>query len=118
VSAYTFSPRAGVEYVEGDGMQFLRDCFPKGADPMNFVLFSVSGIVGSYATIEQVEARLASPPADPEDDVGPRVTFVMIRPRVRVMLYGMAKPRTPDDFAFLRKLRADSWAAVAGIGAP
>jgi hypothetical protein len=118
VSAYTFKPRDGVSFVEGNGLQFLRDTFDTPPDEMNFALFSVSGVIGSYATIEDVEDRNANPPADPDEDIGASVTFVLIRPRVRAMLYGLAEPRTPDDFAFLRKLRADSWAAVAGIGAP
>jgi hypothetical protein len=114
---YTFKPREGVSLVDGCGMKFLRDSFDSPPDDLNFVLFSVSGVIGSYATIEDIETRNANPPADPEDDIGTEITFVLIRPRVRAMLYGLAKPTTAEDFSFLRQLRADSWAAIAGIGA-
>ncbi len=41
-----------------DSMAALREFFPNGADPMNFVLFSTSGVHGTYATIEEIEASL------------------------------------------------------------
>ena len=50
---------------------------------------------------------------------GPRdVTFLVIQPRIVCMRYGCAEPRTADDIAFLKKLRASSLQALATIGVP
>ena len=95
--------------LKGDGMAALRAMFPDGeADDLNAVLFSTSGVHGSYCKIEEVEA-------DADRD---QVTFVVIHPRTVCMRYGNASPKTPDDFAYLKKLRASSLLALAGIGLP
>ena len=46
------------------------------------------------------------------------VTFVIVQPRIVTLRYGNCEPITPDDFAFLKKLRESSWAAVREIGKP
>lgn len=94
----------------GDGMQTLRSIFPNGAaDSMNFCLFSTSGIHGSHVTIEDVEGG-------PEEEFGSHVTFLVIHPRTVTMHYGNCIPETPEDFAFLKKLRASSTEALKQIG--
>lgn len=91
-----------------EGMQALRYLFPDGlADEMNFVLFSTSGVHGTYETIEEAEKE-----SDPNNDV----TFLVVQPRMVATRYGTASPITPDDFAFLKRLRQSSWDAVATIG--
>ncbi len=88
-------------------MAALRAMFPEGeADAMNFVLFSTSGVHGSYTTIEEAEAN-----------PGESVTITIVQPRIVVMRYGEVCPETPEDFAYLKKLRASSWAIVPQIGA-
>lgn len=88
----------------------IKEIFPTGeCDEMNFILFSTSGVHGSYSTIESVENR-----TDPEDDGS--VTFLIIKPRILVLQYGNVYPETPEDFAFLKKLRASAKEAISGIG--
>lgn len=100
-----------VQRLVGDGMAALRDFFPDAkADEMNAVLFSTSGVHGSYCTIEDVE--------EGGDEAPDSVTFVMIQPRIVCMRYGNAKPRTQEDFAFLKQLRASSRNALSKIGGP
>lgn len=101
--------------LTGDGMEALRKLFPDGeANEMNAVLFSTSGVHGTYCLIEAVEDDMRREFRD-----GPReVTFCVIHPRIVCMRYGTAEPRTPDDIAFLKKLRASSLRALATIGMP
>lgn len=92
---------------EEEAMDLLRRFFPKGeANDLNFVLFSTSGVHGSYTTIEEARRGKCA------------VTFVIVQPRLVCMRYGNVAPKTDDDWAFLKKLRASSWAAVQTIGAP
>lgn len=88
------------------GMELLRSVFPDAkANEMNFVLFSTSGIHGSYRTIEETRT-------------GDDVTFLVVSPRLVRMHYGNATISNRDDRAYLKKLRASSLRAVAAIGMP
>lgn len=109
------SPYYSVMRLDGDGMEALRQMFPGGeANEMNAVLFSTSGVHGTYCLIEDVEEDMAKDVRN-----GPRdVTFCVIQPRIVCMRYGIAEPRTADDIAFLKKLRASSLTAIASIGMP
>lgn len=102
-----------IEHIkEEDGMSRLRTMFPDGeANCMNFVLFSTSGIHGSYSTIEDVEDELA------KGDVGAsaEITFLIVHPRIVCIRYGNATV-TREDIPYLKKLRASSIAAVSEIG--
>jgi len=99
-----------------NGMAALHEMFPDGtADEMNLCIFSTSGVHGTYTTIEEAEANLAKA-EDDEERGSPDVTFLIIHPRIVCMRYGNCEPRTPEDFAFLKKLRETSWAALASIG--
>jgi hypothetical protein len=98
-----------------DGMTGLREFFPKGeADKFNQCLFSTSGIHGMYTTIEEVEAR------EVDEDTGETiflcVTFCIVQPRICTIRYGNCIPQTPEDFAFLKKLRQSSWDEFVKIG--
>lgn len=89
------------------GMAALRAMFPKAeADGDNLVMFSTSGVHGTYLTIEEEQA-----------DPCAGVTFLIIKPRLVVTHYGVAHPKTEEDFAFLKKLRATSWTVMSEIGA-
>ena len=109
-------------HIEG-GMEALKCLFPDGhADEMNFVLFSTSGVHGSYVTIEELEASLLKytdvPPtdADLKDDwCGDKLTVVIVQPRICCLRYGNIKVGLAD-MEYLKKLRASSWAAVQTIG--
>ncbi len=98
---------------DADEMAALREMFPEGkADDLNFVLFSTSGVHGTYCLIEAVEQRMTG--LDPE---GPSdVTFVVVHPRLVAMRYGVCKPANQDDIDFLKRLRASSHEVVASIG--
>jgi len=105
VSRDADDPYYGVMQLRGDGMAALRELFPDGkANDLNFCLFSTSGVHGSYCLIEAAEAE------------GCDVTFLVVQPRIVGMRYGICRPSTPDDFAFLKALRESSHKAVCSIG--
>lgn len=80
-------------------MTTLRERFPEGlANDLNVVLFSTSGVHGTYATIEDAE----------QAEESALVTFLIICPRTVQTYYGNCRPETADDFAFLKRLRASS----------
>lgn len=94
-----------------EAMGLLRKWFPDAkADELNFVLFSTSGVHGSYATIEEAQTE------ELEDGDRRYVTFLVCMPRVVCMHYGNVCPETDDDWKFLKKLRTSSWKAVQTIG--
>ena len=100
-----------------EGIQFLRDLFPDGkADDMNFVLFSTSGVHGSYYTIEDAEFAFNTSSIDDNDIENNAVTFLVIKPRVLSMLYGNVIAETLDDFEFLKRLRKSSKEVLKSIG--
>jgi hypothetical protein len=104
-------PHYSVFELKGDGMAALRDCFPTGkANALQQVLFSTSGVHGTYTTIEDVETQ-----SDPESSAE-TVTFLIIQPRLVCMRYGVARPLGRDDFEFLKSLRASSIESLARIG--
>ena len=93
-----------------NGMAGLRQMFPEGeANDLNFVLFSTSGVHGTYGTIEEAEEER-------KRGESPDVTFLVVHPRIVCLRYGNCEPQTDEDFAFLKKLRESSWKAVQGIG--
>lgn len=97
-----------------DGMNALRGMFPDAkADEQNFVLFSTSGVHGTYNTIEEAERFLTG--ADSEGCS--KVTFLIVHPRLVTMRYGVCDPENQDDIDYLKQLRTSSQEAVAGIGA-
>jgi hypothetical protein len=109
----------------GRGMSALRHFFPDGeADEMNFVLFSTSGIHGSYVTLEEIEASLKKygvkdwgDDDGPDDYLHPEVTVLIVQPRICTLRHGNAE-FTIDDVEFLKRLRASSHRAVQTIGMP
>ncbi len=103
-----------------DEMELLRHWFENGeANEMNFVLFSTSGIHGTYGTIEDAARELRKPELDDDGkSMEPDVTFLVVQPRIVCLRYGNCKPKNSDDIAFLKKLRASSWKAARKIGAP
>ena len=95
-----------------EGMDALRGMFPDAkANELNFVLFSTSGVHGTYNTIEEAERFLIC------DDVecSSEVTFLIVHPRLVAMRYGVCNPANQDDIDYLKRLRASSKEAVAGI---
>jgi hypothetical protein len=112
--------RRGIEHysvhrlVNGEGgMQALREAFPEAkADEMNVVLFSTSGVHGTYNTIEDAERFLRG--ENPEGFA--EVTFVIVQPRRVSLFYGVCDPANQDDIDFLKRLRASSHAALAIVG--
>lgn len=110
---------------ESADLAFLRLIFPTGeANDLNFLLFSTSGIHGSYTTLEEVESSLLKygpnePPGDewPEDYAPPRVTVLLVQPRIVSMTCGNVAV-TLENLPFLKRLRESSWAVIQTIGAP
>jgi hypothetical protein len=119
-----FRPQEGGHYnhysvVTEMAMAHLRRIFPEGeGNDLNFVLFSTSGVHGSYTTIEEAERWLRTPPCElTEDDMADSIiTFVIVQPRLCTIHYGNCKPKNLDDIEFLKKLRETSWQAVQTIG--
>ena len=93
---------------DADGMKVLRDHFGSlrsgGPDECNVVLFSTSGVHGSYRSIEDVRKE------------GGELTYLILMPRTVCVVYGNCTPRTEDDFKFLRRLRRKSREILAHIG--
>jgi hypothetical protein len=112
-------------HIKG-GVQALKEMFPEGkANDLNFVLFSTSGVHGSYITIEEIEESLKKYGLDwePEDDerlpndwCGDELTVLIVHPRIVCLRYGNIKV-TLKDIPFLKKLRKSSWKAIQKIGA-
>ncbi len=98
-----------------EGMDALRGMFPDAdANDLNFVLFSTSGVHGTYNTIESAERFLKG-----EDEEGfAEVTFVIVHPRLVAMRYGTCNPLNQEDIDYLKRLRESSRKAAAGIGMP
>lgn len=96
-----------------DGMDALRGMFPDAkANELNFVLFSTSGVHGTYNTIEEAERFLAGSDANGYSEV----TFLIVHPRLVAMRYGVCCPANQGDIDYLKLLRCSSQEAVAGIG--
>jgi len=97
--------------IDGEhAMTALREMFPDGAaNEMNFVLFSTSGVHGSYATIEDAMKD------EPDDDGKWRVTFLIVQPRLVCMRYGNVRFGA-EDVLFLKSLRATSRRVASKIG--
>jgi hypothetical protein len=88
----------------------LREWFPDGrADEHNLVLFSTSGVHGSYLTLEDARRSLES---GAEREL---VTVLLLSPRLVRVLYGQCSVRV-GDLEFLEELRRSSWEAAAAIG--
>ncbi len=97
------------------------------ANEMNFVLFSTSGVHGTYTTIEEIERGLLkygenpeflkdeSEESIPEDWNGTTLTIGLYHPRIVGVGYGNIEVKLPD-IPFLKALRKSSWDAVRKIG--
>lgn len=96
---------------EYEGMCTLRRFFPtrSSVNQMNFVLFSTSGVSGSYTTIEEAEELMGTEEA-------PSVTFIIVQPRVCALTCGNCLPETNEDIVFLKILRRLSKKAIMEIG--
>jgi len=98
-----------------NGMELLRDAFPDAkADGLNVVLFSTSGVHGTYNTIEEVEATINGTAED--GDQCDEITFLIVHPRLVSLRYGNCHPRNADDIDYLKRLRASSHEELAKIG--
>ena len=101
----------------------LKEIFPDGeADRMNFVLFSTSGVHGSYSTIEDIEASLEKygilnegDEGLPDDYYGNQLTFLIVHPRIVSIKYGQVEVEI-SDMPFLKNLRKSSIEAVSRLG--
>lgn len=101
------------------GMESLRGLFPNGeADEYQFVMFSTSGVHGSYITIEEIEEGLFAHGDDfepgedwPENWHGKDLTVLVVHPRIVCLRCGNVRVKIAD-IPFLKKLRASSLAAV------
>jgi len=97
---------------EGMGMEGLRRLFPEGrANEENVVLFSTSGVHGSYKTLEDMEREVIG-----QREGDGAVTFVVVHPRTCCLRYGVCEPQNGDDIAFLKGLRESSREAMVRIG--
>jgi hypothetical protein len=92
-------------------MPLLRDSFE--IDCMNFLMFSTSGVHGSYSTIEDIERSLGKKDEERED-----LTILLVQPRTVTLTYGVidAAEITPDDIPLLKRLRAESFKVMLTIG--
>jgi hypothetical protein len=94
------------------GMAALRELFPDGkANDLNFVLFSTSGVHGSYTLLEELNFDESS------EDHYPYITVLIIQPRLVCLRYGQFEV-TPEDVEWLKGLRQSSLEVAAKIGIP
>jgi len=101
------------------GMDALRAMFPDGvANELNFVLFSTSGVHGTYNTIEEAERALTGERDDEGEELCTEVTFLIVHPRLVSLRYGVLEPYNSDDIEYLKKLRGSSFEVMTKIGAP
>ena len=100
-----------------NSLDALRKMFEDAkANEMNFVLFSTSGVHGTYNTIEEAEKAINGERDADGDEYCQRVTFLVVHPRLVSLRYGECTPRTSDDITFLKELRQNSLAVVGKIG--
>lgn len=106
---------------KGKEMEALRCIFPEGqCDEMNFILFSTSGVHGSYLTIEDIEGSLKKYgeeyDGDAEDYSSPYLTGLIIQPRLVCMRYFGEMKVALEDIPYLKKLRQSSFEQILKIG--
>jgi hypothetical protein len=110
----------------GRGMAALRNLFPDGeANDLNVVLFSTSGVHGSYTTIEEIEAGLQKYGDEPDfggedwpdDWHDNELTVLIVQPRLCTVRHGNITV-TLADIPFLKKLRESSHRELCQIGMP
>jgi hypothetical protein len=93
------------------GLDALREMFPEAkADSLNFVLFSTSGVHGTYNTIEEAEEFLNGK----NNEGTANITFVIVHPRLVSMRYGTCDPENQQDIDYLKALRKSSWSVACG----
>ena len=96
------------------GMAALREIFPTAqANEMNFVLFSTSGVHGTYTLIADIEFDIK---AGVSEEGFNRLTFLIVQPRLVTLRYGICLPETLDDIRYLKKLRETSSLEASLIG--
>lgn len=108
-------------------MADLRAIFPtpEAVNMYNQVLFSTSGIHGSYCTLETAERVLTlgrTPETegyfdedDPDELENYKVTVLVLHPRCVTMRFGHI-PVTLADIPYLKDLRSRSWKELCQIG--
>lgn len=94
-----------------ESMEDIRAIFPAPDDvnSMNLIIFSTSGIHGSYSTIEDVEKSILD--EDPSN-----LTVQIIQPRCVTFGFGSI-PVELSDIPYLKELRKMSWNVMSKIGA-
>lgn len=104
------------------GIAALRAFFPDGeCNEYNLILFSTSGVHGSYRTIEEAEAELPRFGTIEDGEKitwHPEVTFCLIQPRICTIRCGNITVTSKADCDYLRQLRASSAVEFAKIGQP
>lgn len=105
-----------------EARETLKSIFPTGAeaDEMNLVLFSTSGVHGTYTTIEDIEESFKKygdtvEGGRPDDHSGDVLTVALLHPRLVCLRYGNMRVR-PEDIEWLKTLRAKSREAFSLIG--
>jgi len=89
---------------EIESMDALRVLFPGGkANSLNLIVFSTSGVHGTYSTIEDAENFLGG--KEEEGEGSAAVTFLVLHPRTVTLRYGICYPGDQDDIDFLKMLR-------------
>lgn len=106
------APHKEIKHIpDEEGMAYLRALFPDASyiTQENFVLFSTSGVHGSYNTIESITPVVGTEFSD-------NLTFLVIQPRLVRMVYGNCHPESLEDIEYLKALREASHEQVKDIG--
>lgn len=93
--------------------EWIGKKFSKGeADENCWILFSTSGVHGTYMTLDKI--LLAEKVADEEEEEEEEfLTFLCVEPRLVRICYGNLPIRSEEDKAWLRRLAASSLKAIA-----
>lgn len=108
----------------------IRGIFKKEEDfnRMNFVMFSTSGVHGTYGTLEDAQRRIDGKPCagcsaqsrcftnECQEDRNMDITFIIMQPRLVRTLFGNLTVQTQEEVDFLKWCRENSWKAMLTIG--
>lgn len=101
----TFMPHYKVQQLES--LDHLKEIFKNGADELNWLVASTSGIHGGYTKLDDIEQTWELDPED-EKSNGKHITLLVIQPRLCVLKYGEIQIHDKEDIKWLRGIISQS----------
>ena len=102
---------------EDNSWESIRSVFPTPNDVNedNLILFSTSGVHGSYRTIEEIRENCKKAGV-PLSENTQSITYVLIQPRIVHTIYGVVVPKSEEDLKYLNELRLKSRQELQFLG--